>query len=234
MPKLRFDILTLFPQFFASPLKESLLQKALAKDLLEINLLDIRDFGEGPHKKVDDSPFGGGEGMVLRVDVLSKALSSVKRTKNSQVILLSPGGTRLTQKLAAELVQKEQLILVAGRYEGVDQRFTDLFVDQEISIGDYILNGGETAALVVLETVARLVPGFVGKEKSTQQESFSVFELEGKKQMLLEYPHYTRPAEFQGQKVPEILLSGNHEKIKKWRHETAFEKTKKVRPDLLD
>lgn len=231
MPKIKFDILTLFPDFFYSPLKASLLGKAISKSLLEVELHDIRDAAADPHHSVDDTPYGGGEGMVMRVDVLAKALGKVRR-EDSYVILLDPAGTTFTQKKVAEIANKENIILVCGRYEGVDQRFKDLFVDEEISIGDYVLNGGEAASLVVLEAVSRLIPGVIGKEASHEKESFSEFEIEGEKQMLLEYPQYTKPAEFQGLKVPEILLSGDHKKIESWRLEEAKKKTKLKRPDL--
>jgi tRNA (guanine37-N1)-methyltransferase len=233
MSKIKFDILTLFPDFFSTPLKISLLGKAVDSGLIEVEAHNIRDSATDPHHSVDDTPYGGGEGMVMRVDVLAKSLEKVTNGKDKPyVILLDPAGGLFNQKKAQELTSKQNLVLVCGRYEGVDQRFKSLFVDEEVSIGDYVLNGGEAAALVVLEAVSRLVPGVVGKEASTKTESFSEFTVDGEKEILLEYPHYTKPVEFRGQKVPEILLSGDHRKIQEWRLEQAKEKTSAKRPDL--
>ncbi len=225
---MKFDIVTLFPEFFSSPLETSLLKKAVEKKLLEINPVNLRNYSRLPHKQVDDTPYGGGAGMVLRADILAEAVKDLKKP-SSLVILPDPGGKVFDQELAGKLSQETHLIFVCGRYEGVDQRFKDNYVDLEVSLGDYILNGGEAASLVILESVARLIPGVIGNEQSLQSESFSDKPL-GK---LLEYPQYTRPEEFEGKKVPEVLLSGNHKKIEEWRQEVAMEKTKKIRPDLI-
>ena len=234
----RFDIITLFPEFFASPLESSLLAKAAKKGLLKIKVHDLRTFGLGPHQQVDDRPFGGGPGMVIRADVLATCLRKLtleaEEGKKPYVILLDPSGTTLTQKKATSLLIKDWVILIAGHYEGVDERFKQIFVNEEISIGDYILSGGETAALVLLEVVARLIPGFVGKRESTEKESFNKVTVEGQEKTLLDYPVYTRPEDFEGKKVPGVLTSGNHEKIRQWRLEQAIAKTKLKRPDLLE
>ena len=237
---MRIDILTLFPNFFSSPFSISLLSKAIRKKIVAIFLHDIRDFGTGKHKSVDDRPFGGGPGMVLKPDVLSKSLESVIGTASKAglrsrpwVILLDPAGTHLTQGKVEQLSKKSWLILICGHYEGVDERFKKNFINEEISIGDYVLSGGEAAALVLTEAVSRLLPGFLGKIESSQLESFSKVSFAGKELTLLDYPVYTRPENFQGHPVPKILLSGNHSKIEKWHFEKALEKTKKRRPDLL-
>ena len=229
---MNFDILTLFPDFFISPLKESLVAKAIETGKISVETHNLRDFSDLPHKQVDDTPYGGGAGMVLQPDVLAKAVKKIRKP-NSLVVLTDPAGVRFDQALANKLSQQENLLLIAGRYEGVDQRFKDKYVDLEISIGDYVLNGGEVACLVILETISRLIPGVIGTQESLDFESFSSQEIEGKTQTLLEYPQYTRPVEFEGEKVPKELLSGNHAEIKKWRLGKALEKTKKLRPDLL-
>ena len=231
--KINFDILTLFPDFFTDPLESSLLGKAINKGIIEVALHDIRSSAEDKHASVDDKPYGGGEGMVMRVDVLSRALEKVKKNSSGKVILFDPTGVRFDQNLASKLAMERGLILVCGRYEGVDQRFKDLYVDLELSIGDYILAGGELAALVLVETISRLIPGVLGKESSATSESFSLFSTNKGKKVLLEYPQYTKPAIFNGRSVPSILLSGNHEEIRKWRLSQALERTKKSRPDLL-
>ncbi len=225
---MKFDIITLFPDYFTSPLNESLVKKAIANKILDITTIDLRDYSELPHKQVDDSPYGGGAGMILKVDILAKAVKATKRA-NSLVILPDPSGKKFDQSLANQLATKEHLIFVCGRYEGVDQRFREKYVDLEISLGDYVLSGGEAATLVILETIARLIPGVIGNAESLEAESFS--QADGK---LLEYPQYTRPEIFEDLKVPDILLSGDHEKIKKWRLEMSLEKTKRLRPDLLE
>lgn len=224
---MKFDIITLFPDYFISPLNESLVKKAIANKILDVITIDLRDYSELPHKQVDDSPYGGGAGMILKVDILAKAVKATKRA-NSLVILPDPSGKKFDQSLATQLSTKEHLIFVCGRYEGVDQRFREKYVDLEISLGDYVLSGGEAATLVILETIARLIPGVIGNTNSLSDESFSQA---GNK--LLEYPQYTRPEIFEDLKVPDILLSGDHEKIKKWRLERSLEKTKRLRPDLL-
>lgn len=219
---MRFDILTLFPEMF-SPLKESIIGKAIEKDLIQINITNIRDFSKDKHKKVDDTPYGGGAGMVMKPDVVYDAFQSVK-TQEAKTIYLSPKGKTLNQEKVKQLSKEEHIILLCGHYEGIDQRVLDEIVDEEISIGDYVLTGGEIPAMVVIDSVSRYVEGVLNEE-STSEESFS--------QDLLEYPQYTRPEEFNGKKVPEVLLSGHHENIKAWRKEQAIKITKKNRPDLL-
>lgn len=229
---MKFDILSIFPHFFDSPLKESLVAKAIAEDKFSINIHNLRDFATSVSKQVDDTPYGGGAGMVLKPDVLSEAVKTIRQPK-SKVILTDPGGIKFDQKLAEELKNEENLILIAGRYEGVDERFKQKYVDVEISIGDYILNGGEIACWVIFESIARLLPGVIGREESLKVESFSEQKINETKKTLLEYPQYTKPAVFEGIKVPDILLTGDHAKIEKWRQDQALEKTKKLRPDLL-
>ena len=219
---MKFDVLTLFPEMFTS-LNESIIGRATDKNLIEVNLTNIRDFSKDKHKKVDDTPYGGGAGMVIRPDVVYDAYESVK-DKNAKVIHMSPKGTVLNQEKVKQLSKEKHLIIICGHYEGIDQRVIDEIVDEEISIGDYVLTGGELPAMVLIDSVSRYVEGVLNEE-STSEESFS----DG----LLEYPQYTRPEEFRGKKVPEVLLSGHHENIKKWRKEQALEITKKNRPDLL-
>ena len=240
MAKIYFDIITLFPQFFSGPLQTSLLAKSQEKGITKINLHDLRNFGIGKHKQVDDRPFGGGPGMVLRVDVLKKALDTTKKASiqveeetKPYVILLDPSGGKFDQGKAVRLSRKRRILFICGHYEGVDERFKQ-YVDEEISIGDYILNGGEVAALVLIESVARLIPGFLGKAASTESESFAPSIQNGKNVRLLDYPSYTRPENYEGEEVPKILLSGNHKEIEQWRKSKAIEKTKKVRPDLIN
>lgn len=230
---MKFDIVTLFPNFFESPLSESLISKAIKNQKFELKVHNLRDFSDHKNNQVDDTPYGGGPGMVLMADVLAKAVTKLK-TSNSLVILTDPSGKKFTQTMAKELSKKQHLILICGRYEGVDQRFKDKYVDLEISIGDYVLNGGEAASLVIFETIARLLPGVIGQENSLIEESFSSQNLPNLGEVaLLEYPQYTKPADFEGEVVPEILLSGDHQRIAQWRSEKALEKTKKLRPDLL-
>ena len=221
---MKFDILTLFPEMFEA-LNESIIGKAKEKNLIEINLINIRDFSKDKHKKVDDTPYGGGAGMVMMPDVVYDAYSSIKDRENAKVIYLSPQGKTLNQEKVKELSKENHLILLCGHYEGIDQRVLDEIVDEEISIGDYVLTGGELPAMVLVDSVSRYVEGVL-KEESIKEESFS--------NNLLEYPQYTRPEEFRGKKVPEVLISGHHENIKKWREEKALEVTKKKRPDLLN
>jgi len=234
---MRIDILTLFPGFFKSPFATSLISKAIAKKILGIRIHDIRKAGVGTHRQVDDRPFGGGPGMVLKPDVLAASLKNAAEDKTAKdtpyVILLDPAGTPFNQEVAKKLSQRKRLVLICGHYEGVDERFKEFFVDEEISIGDYILSGGETAALVVVDAISRLIPGFLGKEESAVFESFSKHKVSGKEICLLDYPVYTRPEIFAGKKVPKTLLSGNHAAIEKWRLTAAIEKTKNKRPDLL-
>ena len=220
---MQFDILTLFPEMF-EPLKQSIIKRAQENDLININLINIRDFSEDKHKKVDDTPAGGGAGMVMRVDVLYNAYKSIKQKENAKVIYLSPKGKKLNQKKVEELSKEKQIILICGHYEGVDQRAIDLIEPEEISIGDYVLTGGEIPAMVLIDSVSRYVPGVLSNG-STFEESFS--------NNMLEYPQYTRPEEFMGLKIPEVLMSGNHQKVDQWRKEKSLEITKKNRPDLL-
>ena len=220
---MKFDVLTLFPEMFKS-LDESIIGRAVEKGLIEINLINIRDFSKNNHKKVDDTPYGGGAGMVLMPDVVYDAYSSVK-DENAKVIYLSPQGKVLNQNKVKELSKENHLILLCGHYEGIDQRVLDEIVDEEISIGDYVLTGGELPAMVLIDSVSRYVEGVLS-EDSTKEESFS--------NNLLEYPQYTRPEEFRGRKVPEVLISGHHENIKKWREQKSLEVTKQKRPDLLE
>ncbi len=221
---MKFDILTLFPEMFEA-LNESIIGKAKEKSLIEINLINIRDFSKDKHKKVDDTPYGGGAGMVMMPDVVYDAYSSIKDRENAKVIYLSPQGKTLNQEKVKELSKENHLILLCGHYEGIDQRVLDEIVDEEISIGDYVLTGGELPAMVLVDSVSRYVEGVL-KAESIEEESFS--------NNLLEYPQYTRPEEFRGKRVPEVLISGHHENIKKWREEKALEVTKKKRPDLLN
>ena len=219
---MKFDILTLFPEMFDS-LKQSIIGKAIEKDLININLINIRDFSKDKHKKVDDTPYGGGAGMVIRPDVVYDAYNSVK-TEDAKVIYMSPQGKTLNHKKVVDLSKEKHLILLCGHYEGIDQRVLDEIVDEEISIGDYVLTGGELPAMVIIDSVSRYVEGVISQE-STSEESFS--------NDLLEYPQYTRPEIFNGVKVPDVLISGHHENIRKWREEKSLEFTKNKRPDLL-
>lgn len=222
----RFDLLTIFPELFDSPLQASLLGKAIQKKLIEVRICDVRKFATDRHHTVDDIPYGGGAGMVMKVEPIVAALeASSQKGKKVRRIYLSPQGRRLEQGFLSEYLQYDQLILLCGRYEGVDAR-VEHWIDEELSIGDYVLMGGEFAALVFLEALVRLIPGVVGKEESVRHDSFS----DG----LLEHPQYTRPEEFRGLKVPEVLLSGNHQKIEQWRKEAALTTTKHKRRDLHD
>lgn len=224
---MRFDILTLFPGLFEPFLKEGVLGRAVQKGLIDIRLIDIRSFAHGRHKVTDDRPYGGGNGMVMKPGPLYRALGSIERVKDrSSVILLTPQGERFSQTMARELRGLDHLILVCGRYEGVDERIRSHHVDREISIGDYVLSGGEPAALVVIDAVGRLIPGVLGGKRSSMEDSFE--------HGLLEYPHYTRPRIFNGEEVPPILLSGDHEKIRSWRRAESLKRTRERRPDLLD
>lgn len=220
---MKFDILTLFPEMF-EPVKQSIIGKAIEKNLVEINLINIRDFSLDKHKKVDDTPYGGGAGMVMMPDVVYRAYLSIKDRENAKVIYLSPKGKTLNQKKVENLSKEEHVILLCGHYEGIDQRVLDEIVDEEISIGDYVLTGGEIPAMVLIDSVSRYIEGVL-KDESIQEESFS--------NGLLEYPQYTRPETFLDKKVPEVLLSGHHENIRKWREEQSLKITKQNRPDLL-
>lgn len=222
---MKIDILTLFPEMFGA-IKESILGKALDKGLFELNLINIREFSLEKHKKVDDYIFGGGDGMLMTPQPLYDAIMSVK-TDKSYVVYMSPKGTVLTQsKVKSMALNYDHLIIVCGHYEGIDQRVIDLCIDEQISIGDYVLTGGELPAMVLVDTIARFIPNVLHSETSTSDESFE----DG----LLEYPQYTRPREFMGLSVPDVLLNGNHKEIEKWKHEQKVVETKKYRPDLLN
>ena len=219
---MQFDCLTLFPEMFEA-LNQSIIGRAKEKNLIKINLINIRDFSKDKHKKVDDTPYGGGAGMVMKADVVYDAYKSVK-DENAKVIYMSPQGKTLNQAKVEELAKQEHLIILCGHYEGIDQRVIDKIVDEEISIGDYVLTGGEIPAMVLIDAVSRYKEGVPSKE-SIEEESFS--------NGLLEYPQYTRPEVFEDIKVPEVLLSGNHQNINKWRKEKSIEITRIKRPDLL-
>ncbi|MGK5595429.1 MAG: tRNA (guanosine(37)-N1)-methyltransferase TrmD [Parachlamydiaceae bacterium] len=221
---MRFDILSLFPEYFTGPFNESILKQAIKKGLLDVRLIDIRDFAENKWRKVDDRPYGGGPGMVLMAEPVAKAIRA-SRSTNSYVVYLSPQGQPLTAKKCRELASKEHLILLCGHYEGVDERVIQRDVDEEISIGDYVLTNGCLPAIVLVDAVARFVPLVLGSQDAADQDSFE----DG----ILDCPHYTRPEIFEGNRVPEILLNGDHKKIAEWRRKMALEKTKRVRPDLL-
>lgn len=220
---MQVDILSLFPAYFQGPFSESILKRAQERDLLDIRLTDIRDFAEGPHRKVDDRPYGGGPGMVLMPGPASRAIQSAKRP-DSKVIFLSPQGKVFDNKKAKELSVESHLIFLCGHYEGVDQRVIDTYVDVEISIGDFVLTNGCLSAIVVLDAIARFIPGVLGNANTAAEDSFE--------NDLLDCPHYTRPLLFEKKEVPEVLRSGHHEEIARWRQSRAEEKTKQVRPDL--
>tara|TARA_B100001750_G_C15474434_1_gene581665 strand:+ start:184 stop:864 length:681 start_codon:yes stop_codon:yes gene_type:complete len=225
---MRIDVLTLFPDMFPGPLDISVIGRGKEQGLFDLFVHDIRSYASDRHKTVDDTPFGGGQGMVLRVDILELALNSVQALaeEKGQVIYLSPQGERLTDSLVRDFSKESRLILVAGRYEGVDERFIENFVDREISIGDYVLSGGELPIMVLIEAMVRQIPGVLGDADSAKYDSFA----DG----LLEYPQYTRPATFNGWSVPDVLLSGHHAEISKWREEQRYKRTLDRRPDLLD
>ncbi|MFH1413668.1 MAG: tRNA (guanosine(37)-N1)-methyltransferase TrmD [Candidatus Omnitrophota bacterium] len=223
---MRIDIITIFPKMFEPVLGESMIKRARAKGKVKIQLHDLRDYTSNKHRKVDDRPFGGGAGMVMTPEPLFNAVESIKeKTKKSKVILLSPQGRRLDQKTVKRLSRYKHLILICGHYEGVDDRIRQRLVDEEISIGDYVLTGGELPAMVLVDSLVRLIPGVLGDKNSLNFESF-----EGN---LLEYAHYTRPSDFRGMRVPAILLSGDHKKIEAWRKKEAMKRTRQRRPDLL-
>jgi len=239
---MRIDIVTLFPAMFAGPFDESIVARASKAGIVEIHIHNLRDWTSDRHRTVDDKPFGGGAGMVLKAEPLFKAIEALKESSgvpldatpsatpsaapSEQVVLLTPQGERLEQKIVAELAQQERLILVCGHYEGVDERFREHGVDREISIGDYVLSGGELPAAVLVDAIVRLLPGALGSAESALDESHT----DG----LLEYPHYTRPAEFRGWRVPDVLLSGHHGEVERWRRQQALDRTKRRRPDLLE
>ena len=224
---IRFDVLSIFPEMFHSPLNFSLLKKAQEKELIEIDLHDIRDWAEDKHNMTDDAPYGGGCGMVMKVEPVERALAAVKRAEvQSLVLLMTPQGETFNQKIATRLAEEKHIIIICGRYEGVDERIREHLADREISIGDYILTGGELSALVVIDAVSRLIPGVLGNDASTTTESFS--------QGLLEYPQYTRPADYKDWTVPDVLVSGNHAQIERWQRIEAIKRTWLRRPDLLE
>jgi len=224
---IRFDILSVFPGMFASPLAESLIGKARDKGRVDIRLHDIRDYATDRHRMTDDAPYGGGGGMVMKVEPIDRALAAILPDRSEGlVILLSPQGESFSQRRAEELASHPRLVLLCGHYEGVDERVREHLVDRELSIGDYVLTGGELAAMVVVDAVSRLIPGVLGNDASAAEDSFSTG--------ILEYPHYTRPATYRGWPVPEVLLSGNHAEIDAWRRTEALKRTLARRPDLLE
>lgn len=249
---MKVSIITLFPEVFEPILNTSILKRAQKKGLIEYELVNLRPFGEGVHKQVDDKPYGGGVGLIFKADILAKAINSIvdkqslqsidlRKSKSADrsmtsdrdtskmggptVILTSASGTPYKQQQAWELSKLEHIIIICGHYEGIDQRLIDKYVDLEFSVGDFVLTGGEIPAMAIVDSITRLIPGVLEKSEATEKESF-----EGN---LLEHPHYTRPEEFEGEKVPEVLISGHHQKVEEWRQEKALEKTKKIRPDLL-
>jgi len=223
---MKFDVLTIFPEMVSASLREGILGRAVKRGIVTVRLVNIRNFARGAHRTTDDRPYGGGDGMVMKPGPITRALESIDRVKGrSPVILLSPQGERFDQKTAWELSNRDRIILICGRYEGVDERIRLTCIERELSIGDYVLTGGELAALVVMDAVSRLIPGVLGGERSNLEDSFE----DG----LLEYPQYTRPNVFQGQEVPPVLLSGDHEKIRLWRRTESLRRTLERRPDLL-
>ena len=250
---MRFDIITIFPEFFGGIFGHGVVKRAIANGLVEIGLRDLRDFTHDRHRTVDDRPFGGGEGMVLKpeplmeaVEALGVAPKTARDSERESVVLLSAQGAKFTQTVARELSALERVVLICGRYEGVDERVNELACDRELSIGDYVLSGGELGAAVIVDATMRLLPGVLGNEDSAAYESFGrpdaefAGDAEGPPRSthgaggLLDYPHYTRPAEFRGLAVPEVLAGGNHDQIRRWRRERALEKTLRNRPDLLE
>lgn len=231
---MRIDVLTIFPEFFKEVFDFGIIRRARKAGIVELNVHDIREFTVDKHRMTDDRPFGGGDGMVLKPEPIFAAIENLtganhrdQLPEQTRIVLLTPQGRKFEQPVAEEFVENaEHIVLICGRYEGVDERVNEALVTDEVSIGDYVLSGGEPAAIVVADALIRLLPGALGSETSAENDSFS--------SGLLDYPHYTRPAEFRGMKVPEILLSGNHAEVEKWRKEKALEKTKKFRKDLLD
>jgi tRNA (guanine37-N1)-methyltransferase len=248
------DILTIFPDFFRGPLDYGIIRRARETGLVEVNIHDLRNFTKDKHRTVDDRPFGGGEGMVLKPEPIFECMESLGgwttraerlvEGASQSVIVLSPQGRRLDQSLSSKLASLDRIALICGRYEGIDDRVSEHLADREVSIGDYVLSGGELGAAVILDTVTRLIPGAVGNEASTRQESFTAGDVDPVSSNevrstcvsggLLDYPHYTRPAEFRGMAVPEVLMNGNHDDIRRWRRRTALAKTARNRPDLLE
>lgn len=222
---MKIDIVTLFPEMFRGPFEESMLKRAQDKRIVSIKIHNVRDWAIDKHGTVDDRPYGGGPGMVMRVDIVDRALKTLK-AKGAKVVLLTPQGKVFKQAEARRLAKLNHLIFIAGHYEGIDERIRTHLVDEEVSIGDYVLTGGELPTMVVVDAIVRLLPGVLGKKESLSEESFS-------SRATLEYPHYTRPEVYRGWKVPQILLSGNHAQIKSWRKEESLKRTKQRRPDLL-
>jgi len=222
---MRFDIITIFPEMFGSIFSTGVLKRGLERSLLEIRIHNLRDFTEDKHRQVDDRPYGGEQGMVLKPEPIFAAVEAVRKEKRVPVYLLSPQGRTFDSRFAEELSRRSQIILICGRYEGVDERVIEYLVTDEVSIGDYVLSGGEVAALVIVESVSRFIPGVVGKIESVKQDSFSGG--------LFDYPQYTRPRTFRGMKVPDVLFSGDHEAIKYWRRKKSLEKTWRLRPEML-
>ncbi len=253
---MRFDLITIFPEFFAGPLEHGIVRRAREAGIIHVNVQDLREFTKDRHRTVDDRPFGGGEGMVLKPEPLFESVESLlgysvgdaatKSALNAKtaIVLLSAAGKRFTQETARRYAQFDHMIFICGRYEGVDERVAEHLASEEISIGDFVLSGGELPAALVLDAVTRLLPGALGNEASSQNESFSLLERAEKSQTgalhkalshgrtLLDFPHYTRPADYRGWKVPEVLIAGNHAEVAKWRHRMALEKTLRNRPDL--
>ena len=247
---MRFDLITIFPEFFAGPLQHGIVRRACEAGIAQINVQDLREFTKDRHRTVDDRPFGGGEGMVLKPEPLFEAVEKLlgqaigdsdQRTSlppSTAILLMSAAGKKFTQATARKYAELEHLILICGRYEGVDERVAEHLATEEISIGDYVLSGGELPAVIVVDAVTRLLPGAVGNEASTQNESFHEYESAPAERplargVLLDFPHYTRPAEYRGWKVPEVLIGGNHAEVAKWRRQKALEKTRRNRPELL-
>lgn len=260
---MKIDILTLFPEMFKGPFEESIIKRAQEKGLVEIKIHNLRDWAKDKRGTVDDKPYGGGVGMVLKIDPIYESLKSLdaisfpqptkqngtnyapakivpklgqgkqQKLQKQKIILLSPCGKLFNQRIASELAKLERLILICGHYEGVDQRVSDYLVDEEISIGDYVLTGGEIPTMVIIDAVTRLIPGVLEKKQATEKESFCINDSNHDNKKLLEYPQYTRPEKYKNWRVPKILLSGDHKKIEEWRRQESLKKTKKVRPDLL-
>jgi tRNA (guanine37-N1)-methyltransferase len=223
---MKFDIITIFPEMFSSAFSGGVIRKAFEKGLMEIHVHDLRDYTSDKHRQVDDRPYGGQEGMVFKAEPVFRAIEDIRASADSRIYLLSPQGRKFDSALAADIAGTPQVILICGRYEGVDERIIESLIDEEISIGDYVLTGGEPAAIVVVDAASRFVPGVVGRSESVAHDSFE----EGR----LDFPHYTRPRDFRGMKVPQVLFSGDHAKIERWRKKEALEKTLSKRPDLLD
>jgi tRNA (guanine37-N1)-methyltransferase len=226
-----FDVITIFPEFFRGPFDFGIIRRGREKGLIATRIHDLREFTEDRHRTVDDRPFGGGEGMVLKPEPIFSAVESVRNDLAAEVVVLSAAGRRFNQAEALRLAKANQIILVCGRYEGIDERVVEHLATAELSIGDFIISGGEIAAAVVVDAVTRYIPGAVGKEESVLRDSFSD---PAALQPLLEHPHYTRPAAFRGWHVPEVLISGNHDAVRRWREEAALKKTERNRPDLLE